>query len=111
MYYVVFLVDLKKSVIVPKQWIKDIKSHKEKFYNRSLNSAQIFACFYTNEKEAFDKDGLPSGKFSPNFAARASKTLNGEGLFRVQLKTFKGNYFSVAFIFFEFARKLTFEKM
>lgn len=90
MYWVVYFIDLKKNIIVPKQWIENIKSHKEKFYNKSLNSAQIFTCYYTNQNEAFEEDGLPNGKFNPNFAARASKTLDGEGLYRVKLKAYKG---------------------
>lgn len=48
-------------------------------------------CFYTNRREAF-QNGLPSGQFQPNFAARLSKSLEGDGLFHVKLKTFKGTY-------------------
>lgn len=90
MYYVAFFIDLKKNFIVPKQWIQNIKSHKEKFYNNGVNSNQVFTCFYTNHPDAFDEDGLPNGLVQANFLARASKTLNGDGLFRVNLKTFKG---------------------
>lgn len=92
MYFVAFFIDLKRNVIVPKQWIHNIKSHKEKFYNHSVNSGQVFTCFYTNQRKAFAEDGLPIGTFQPNFAARFSNALNGDGLFRVKLKAFKGIY-------------------
>lgn len=92
MYYVAFFIDLKRNLIVPKQWIQNIKLHKEKFYNNGVNSGQIFTCFYTNQQEAFEQDGLPCGKFHPNFSARVSQSLNGEGLFGVNLKAFKGIY-------------------
>lgn len=90
MYYVAFFKDLKKNFIVPKQWIKGIKAHKEKFYNNGLNSTQIFMCFYTNEPNAFEENGLPDGKYQPNFEARVSFALDGEGLYRGQLKAYKG---------------------
>lgn len=90
MYYVAFFLDLKKNIIVPKQWIKDIKLNKEKFYNYGVNCSQVFTCFYTNQPGAFDQDGLPNGEFHANFSARVSKTLDGDGLFRINLKTFKG---------------------
>lgn len=90
MYYVAFFIDMKKNMIVPKQWIRDIKLHKEKFYNHSLNSGQVFECFYTNQIEAFDVDGLPRRTFQPNFEARVAKKIDGDGLFRIRLKAYKG---------------------
>lgn len=90
MYYIAFLKDLKKNFIVPKQWIKDIKLHKEKFYNKSLNSAQTFICFYTTNPAAFDDDGMPRGDFAPNFEERIREDLNGDGLYHIKLKAYKG---------------------
>lgn len=92
MYFVAFFIDLKTSLIVPKQWIKDIKSHKEKFYNHSLNKSQKFTCFYTNNHDAFDNDGLPNGNFPPNFHLGFVDNLNGDGLFRVKLRAYRGKH-------------------
>lgn len=91
MYYIVFFKDLNKSLIVPKLWLKDIKIHKEKFYNNSLNRAQTFVCFYTTNPMAFDDIGLPKGDFPPNFQERFRGDLNGDGLYLVKLKAYKGN--------------------
>lgn len=101
MYYIVYLKDWKKNVIVPKQWIKDVKLHKEKFYNNSVNSSQIFTCFYTNNPNAFDQDGFPQDTYAPDFQARFCDGSNDEGLYRVQLRAYKGEegcFRSVTFI-------------
>lgn len=92
MYFIAFFKDLKKNLIVPKQWIKDIKLHKEKFYNNSLNRSQTFTCFYTDNPNAFDDDGLPIGNFVPNFDAKihVGTQIDGDSLFRIQLVTYKG---------------------
>lgn len=92
MFWVVYFEDLKKNVIVPKQWIKDIKLHKEKFYNNSLNSAQTFTCFHTQNPVAFDDVGWPMGSFAPNFDAKMCTDYAGEGLYRIKLKAYRGNY-------------------
>lgn len=95
MYYIAFFKDFKKNKIVPKQWIKDIKLHKEKFINNSLNSAQTFISFYTNNPFAFDDDGVPNGNFAPDFNAPLRCNFQeGDllcGLYRIKLKAYKGN--------------------
>lgn len=90
MYYIAFFDGLKKNLIVPKQWLKDIKLHKEKFYNNSLNRSQKFVCFYTNNSDAFDDEGVPNGNFAPNFDLDFAENVNGDGLFHVKLKAYKG---------------------
>lgn len=86
MYYVAYFLALKKNIIVPKQWIKDIKLHKEKFYNNSLNRSQTFTCYYTNDQTAFDDDNFPKGDFPANFEVGFRDNFDDEGLFRVKLK-------------------------
>lgn len=92
MFWIVYFESLKKNAIVPKQWIKDIKLHKEKFYNNGLNSNQTFICFYTNHRDAFDDDGLPKGSFAPNFQLGIRTDLLSEGLYSIKLKGYRGNY-------------------
>lgn len=94
MYYIAYFEDLKKSLVTPKQWIRDIKQHKEKFYNNSLNRSQTFYAFYTNNPNAFSDDGLPKNEFPPNFAANLRTDLNGDGLFKIKLKHCSGNTIS-----------------
>lgn len=98
MYFVAFFVDLKKSFIVPKQWIKDVKLHKAKFYNNGLNGVQTFSCFYSNETHAFEEDGLPNPSYQPNFDSLPQSTsLNGQGMFRVKLRKCFGKLFTKSF--------------
>lgn len=98
MFYIVFFVDLKKNIVVPKQWIKDIKLHKEKFYNNSLNTNQTYTCFYTQNPAAFE-DSLPNGKFAPNFDLQ--KNLDDDGLFKVKLKSYRSKYLCYCLLFSE----------
>lgn len=76
---------MKQNLIVPKQWIKDIKKHKEKFYNNSVNSTQVHTCFYTNNPNAFR-----DGNFPANFDLPARINLDGDGVFEVKIKAYKG---------------------
>ncbi|XP_055312022.1 uncharacterized protein LOC129574267 [Sitodiplosis mosellana] len=66
-YYVVYLLEKQKYVIVPATWVKDIKDHYEKFINNSLNRSQTFLCFYPDDSSPAFIDGCPSENFAPNF--------------------------------------------
>lgn len=92
MYFVVFLKVLKKNIIVPKTWIKDLKKHKEKFMDLGLNGNQTYECFYTNDPEAFDEHDMPIKTYPPNFDLPFRRDLNGAGRFKVQLKKYRSKY-------------------
>lgn len=80
-YYVVFLRELGKYVVLPTTWIKDIDKHYVKFINNSLNRSQQFLCFYTTSEEAYI-DGRPDENFVADF--------NSEHCFRGKLKRYVG---------------------
>lgn len=80
-YFVVFLREKKKYVILPAKWINDIDNHLEKFVNYSLNCSQQFLCFYTEETHAFI-NGRPDENFAPDF--------NSTSCFKAKLKRFYG---------------------
>lgn len=65
-YYVVYLRELEKNVVLPAAWIMDIEKHTEKFVNNSLNRSQQFQCFYTTSEEAYI-DGRPNENFAADF--------------------------------------------
>lgn len=77
-YYVVFLLEQRKHVVVPAIWIKDIQKHVEKFLNNSLNRSQKFLCFYRPD------DGRPDANAAPDFES--------EYCFIGQLKRYFGKY-------------------
>lgn len=66
MYFVVYLRSLKRNVVLPATWIKNVENHFEKFINLSINRSQWFLCYYTNDDAAFI-DGKPDEKFKANF--------------------------------------------
>lgn len=90
MYFVVYVVGSNTLVIVPSSWIQDIDEHLEKFINRSLNTAQRFVCFYTNDENAFESNGAPNMDYPANFNMPYRNDFDGPGCFIVRLKRFTG---------------------
>lgn len=80
-YYVVFLLEQRKHVVVPATWIRDVQKHYEKFVNNSINRSQKFLCFYTTSEEAHI-DGRPDENFVADF--------DSEHCFIGQLKRYHG---------------------
>lgn len=89
MYFVAYIFLLKKNVVVPAEWICEIGNHFEKFVNNSLNSNQMFVCYYTNKNEAFIED-QPNKEFEPDFTLALVEDINGtfEGCFYCELVHF-----------------------
>lgn len=92
MYFVVYLVKLNTTVILPSNWIQNIDDHIEKFINRSLNTAQSFLCFYTNDKNAFEDNGTPKSNYPTDFSLQSRNDLDGPGCFIAKLKHFKSKF-------------------
>lgn len=92
-YFVVFLRQLKKYVVLPAAWIKDIDKHYEKFVNNSLNRSQLFLCFFTSNEAAFI-DGCPDNNFAIDFDSEIVDEINPDGTFNGcflgKLKRFHG---------------------
>lgn len=80
-YFVVFLRELRKNVVLPSTWIKDIDKHYAKFINNSLNRSQLYLCYYTTNDEAHI-DGRPNENFQADF--------NSEYCFHGKLKRYYG---------------------
>lgn len=82
---------MKKKVVIPAKWIKEIDDQMEKFINRSLNSAQEFLVYYS---DAVDENGRPDektdGKF---FFDKDSSVFPNEGCYSAQLVKAKGIYY------------------
>lgn len=77
-YFVVFLREKKKYVVLPVNWIKDIENHFEKFVNNSLNTSQLFLCFCPDTSSHAYTDGRPD--------------FDSEYCFMGKLKRFYGKY-------------------
>lgn len=93
MYFIVYLEKLRKNVILPTTWIKDIDDHMEKFFNYGLNTVQQFKCFYTKNEMAFEPiNGLPFSSYPANFDLPLNNLVVDEGCYTGQLKRFKSKY-------------------
>lgn len=103
MYFVVYIRKLKKNVVLPSKWIRDIDDHLEKFINYGINSSQKFLCYYTNNEAAFDNEMRPNPNFQPNFATRMIDEIDIDGqyggCFVAKLKKFKGKLESEIIIY------------
>lgn len=95
MYFIAYIVNLNTSIILPKSWIRGIDDHFEKFINRSLNTAQSFLVFYTNDKNAFEDDGAPKIEYPANFNLQLRNDFDGPGCFMAKLKHFKGKFWLI----------------
>lgn len=86
-FVVVYLVDAKRNVIVPENWVQDLNNAKLK--NLGKNSNQIFLMFWssTNDEANWDKE--------PNFGAPLVKDYcpTHDGVcFICKVKKFFGKY-------------------
>lgn len=88
MFYIVFLVEPKINVVIPKTWIMDIEENWEKFVNKGLNSTQKFLCFWSEEKHA-QIDGKPNQNFKPQFNNDVNHVFPSEGCYLGKLVHFK----------------------
>lgn len=79
MYFVVYIIKLKRYVVVPSTWIFGFDEQLEKFVNYSLNRSQNFLCYYTTNEDAFI-DGCPNAHFEPNFNVMVDN-INSDGSF------------------------------
>lgn len=90
MYFLVYIIDARESVVVSAKWIKDISKHIEKFINHGLNRNQEFTVFWTNRVDAYDENGLPEPSFKPNFNPTPFKpTFPEEGIYGGYLRSFR----------------------
>lgn len=96
MFYVVYLPDIGKNIIVPHTWIKDAQRQFEKIVfsgvKRQLKQKQV--CFWSNNPNATTCENgqdIPKANFVPNFSVDRSKTFPcEEGTFVCQIMTFRG---------------------
>lgn len=97
MFFVAYLKELEKNVVLPATWICNIDNHMEKFVNNSINCNQSFLCYYTNNEDAFI-DGCPNEEFAPNFQLPMVQHINSdslfEGCFSAKLRKYKSKYFN-----------------
>lgn len=90
-YFVVYFIEAEKYLVIPKHWIFQHEIALQKFINYSLNSNQIFMCYYAQN---VGKDRL--SQHAPNFQApyvHGFPFNGGEGRFRGNMRRCFCKYF------------------
>lgn len=85
MYFVIYLLEPKRNVIVPIKWVKDGGQYLEKFVNNVINCNQTFLCFYTKTNQAL----RPNLDIVPNFGSRLNRCWPETGCYYGKLVKFK----------------------
>lgn len=95
MYFVVFIENLKRNVVLPASWVKDVASHFEKFMNKSINCSQKQLCYYTSNPDAFGENDCPKSDWEPRFDTMVAEVKDDDsfdGCFTCLLKQFKSKF-------------------
>lgn len=102
MYFVVFLLDIKKNITVPHTWIRNINCHLESFINNGLNCNRNFYTFWTDDDEAFDNNGLPREEYPVNNEASERSIYPNEGWYQCRMKKFRSKFNPLSIIVLKF---------
>lgn len=69
MYFAVFLLEVKKLVVLPPHWIKDGDKVWEKFVNHGgVHTNQKYLCYYQRKDGEFNEDDGADFAFAPDFS-------------------------------------------
>lgn len=99
MFYIVYLPDFEKYIIIPHTWIKDAQKQFEKivFSGVKRQLKQKHVCFWSNSPEASNSENgqdIPKENFIPNFSVDRSDNYPCEdGTFVCQIMAFRGEQF------------------
>lgn len=96
MFFIAYLVDVKKSIVVPAVWVYNFEELIQKFIRKSINSNQKCLIYFSKKTV----DGIPDGEIDANFTAPSSNifpSIGEEACFVAKIT----HYFS-EFIFLQF---------
>lgn len=67
MYYVAYLLQPHKNIVVPVSWVYHNEKQWQKFVNMGLNTNQTHRIFYTKNSAAWKDNDEPIGSYAPDF--------------------------------------------
>lgn len=87
MFYVVYLIESKRNVILPVHWVDGNQNQLEKFINYGVNNNQKHRCYFNNNRNLFD--------IQPNFDdfPVGNSHFPDEGCYIGKIVKFKRMYF------------------
>lgn len=92
MFFVAFLLKTKKTVVIPKTWIKGHEKQWAKFVNYGINSGQTFLVYHTTKEESKNENGEPSEFHQPNFNLSLNFDSAIEGCYLAKISKYSGKY-------------------
>lgn len=93
LYYVAFLLDAGKNIVIPCTWMRNAEKIVEKFVNYGLNTNQTHLCFWSIHADAKTQDGKPNFDYQPNFDSQIKTEFPcDEGVFRCRVVKFTSEY-------------------
>lgn len=93
MFYVIYLPNARRNVVIPNKWIFNHEKQMNKDMFHGINPNQTVLCYFS--PNAYNGNGEPNPDFPPNFAMPADVTdFPNEGCFKAKIKTFRGKCFT-----------------
>lgn len=92
MYYVVNLIHQDYFTIVPENWIKDLATHKEHFFNNGIKSNQVYVCYWTDSSAARGSNDEIKLDFTPDFSLGFDFEFPAEGVYLCKIMKAKANF-------------------
>lgn len=91
MFYVIYLKNAARNVIVPQTWIFNYEIQMEKDMYFGVNPTQAVMCFY--DPVAYNENGEPDKSVIPNFNMPVDEArFPNRGCYKGKIKMFKGKY-------------------
>lgn len=90
MFFIAFFIQTKEHRVVPYKWIRGVQY--EQLINYGLNPHRKFNAFWTDNKDAFDENGVARCNYPVNLDANGTIFPN-EGWYLCHIKRFKGIIF------------------
>lgn len=90
MYFVVYLTEANRNIVIPVRWVPEYEIYLERFFNHSVNTTQTHLCYYNACGDAINLNGQPNSEFEPNFEAEIKSELTeSEGCYNCKIIAFK----------------------
>lgn len=92
MYYVCYVVGVRKNALFPANWLKGHRQLLEKFVNNSLNKNQLLLAYYSQEQLDQIENGRSPVDFRPDFQLNINVEFPATGCYHVLPKRFFANF-------------------
>lgn len=105
MFFVAYLVEPKRYVVIPTFWVYDPRNEIwNKFVNTGLNSSQNYLCYWASDEGSEEYLGAPNFNLEPDFTATlASIFPRRSATYKCRIVKFDGNTHTKSCSFFRYS--------